>query len=224
MADGFGVQEFSIHALLSRDARVQPTRTWAQSTGKPENRAMKNTSSSHAVLANDTQASNAADIRSSADSYPMLRRLGGQAYQLHAAARAADHYLGLDDARDRETGAWLISCAFGIAAELAADLDGLAKLLKDRPGEGAFAAELRPLRTRAHQLHASTRAADHFLEQDNNEDRSTGSWLIAYALGIAEKMASELDDVASRLKRGAGDAATFSDVGAGGRTLRDVAA
>jgi hypothetical protein len=178
----------------------------------------------HAMV--DAEASNAADIRSASDAYPMLRRLGGQAYQLHAAARAADHYLGLDNSVDRETGSWLISSAFGIAQELATELDGLAKLLRDRPGDAAFSSELRHLRTRAHQLHAATRAADHFMEQESNEDRSTGSWLIAYALGVAEKLASELDDMASRIKRGANEPVpAFSDVGAGGsRLLRDVAA
>ena len=57
------------------------------------------------------------------------------------------------------------------------------------------------LRTRAHQLHAATRAADHFLEQDNNVDRSTGSWLIACALGLAEKLANELEELANGMRR-----------------------
>lgn len=173
----------------------------------------------------DSEASNSADIRSAEDAYPILRKLGGQAYQLHAAARAADHFLGLDESGDRETGAWLISSAFGIAEELASELDGLAKTLRDRPAEAALASELRPLRTRAHQLHATTRAADHFLEQDSNEDRSTGSWLIAYAVGVAEKLAAELDDMASRLKRGDGESvSSFSDVSSSGRLLRGAAA
>jgi hypothetical protein len=181
--------------------------------------------SSHAMLAPETRASNAADIRSAADAYPILRKLGGHAYQLHAAARAADHYLGQDNGTDRETGAWLISSAFGIAEELASELDGLAKILRERPGDAGFLTELRQLRTRAHQLHATTRAADHFLEQDSNDDRSTGSWLIAYALGVAEKLASELEDMASRLKRGSAEAVpAFSDIGASGRPLRDIAA
>lgn len=179
----------------------------------------------HAMSASASDASNVADIHSVGDAYALLRKLGGCAYQLHAAARAADHFLALGERGDRETGAWLISSAFNIAEELAIDLDGLAKILKDRPGDAAFNAELRQLRTRAHQLHATTRAADHFLEQESNEDRSTGSWLIAYALGVAEKLASELDDMASRVKRSAHDAApAVSDAGSGARGLRDIAA
>jgi hypothetical protein len=177
----------------------------------------------HALANSSNEASN--EVRSAGDAYPLLRKLGGNAYQLHATARAADHFLSLENRTDRDTGAWLISSAFGISEELASDLDGLAKTLKDRASEASLTSELRLLRTRAHQLQATTRAADHFLEQDSNEDRSTGSWLIAYALGVAEKLASELDDLASRIKRSGNDAAaTFSDVSAHRGALRDIAA
>jgi len=178
----------------------------------------------------DRQRASASDAlidatpRSSAEAYSLLRKLGGSAYQLRAAARAADHFLGQEGSADRDTGSWLISSAYGIAEELASDLDGLAKTLKDKNGEPSLSQELRLVRTHAHQLHAATRAADHFLEQDNNDDRSTGSWLIAYALGLADKLASELDDLASSLKRGsAGDAAAFSDVNAIGQRSARVA-
>jgi hypothetical protein len=43
-------------------------------------------------------------------------------------------------------------------------------------------------------LHAAARAADHFLDRDSNEDRETGSWLIATASSLAQKLAAELDD------------------------------
>jgi hypothetical protein len=58
----------------------------------------------------------------------------------------------------------------------------------------------------AHRLHAATRAADRYLEGDNTEDRETGGWLITTALGLADQLATELDDVASSLKRPANDA------------------
>jgi hypothetical protein len=55
---------------------------------------------------------------------------------------------------------------------------------------------------RAHQLQASTRAADHFLDQDSSDDRANGSWLVASALNLADKLAGETEDLASSLKRG----------------------
>ena len=139
------------------------------------------------------------------DAYPMLRQLGGRAYQLLAAARGADHFIAQESAEDRDTGSWLIACAVGLAEDLAADLDGLAKNLKANTGEANPAQAFQKLRARAHQLHAATRAADHFLEQDNNVDRSTGSWLIACALGLADKLANELEDLANGMRRSPGD-------------------
>ena len=141
------------------------------------------------------------------DTYATMRQLGGRAYQLLAAARAADHFIAQDSVEDRDTGSWLISCAVGLADELAADLDTLARQLKTGGNDAAQAAGLQKIRARAHQLHAATRAADHFMEQDNSVDRSTGSWLIACALGLADRLAGELEDLANGMRRVPGDAA-----------------
>ena len=139
------------------------------------------------------------------DAYPMMRQLGGRAYQLLAAARAADHFVAQESDEDRNTGSWLISCAVGLAEELASDLDTLGRNMKASGADAALTLGFQKLRVRAHQLHAATRAADHFLEQDNNVDRSTGSWLIACALGLADKLANELEDLADGLRRGPSD-------------------
>jgi hypothetical protein len=147
----------------------------------------------------------------------MMRQLGGRAYQLLAAARAADHFIAQESVEDRDTGSWLIACAVGLAEELAADLDGMAKNLKPAPGDAAHAQAFQKLRARAHQLHAATRAADHFLEQDNSVDRSTGSWLIACALGLADKLANELEDLANNMRRAPGDVALYPNDSAAGR-------
>ena len=151
------------------------------------------------------------------EAYPMMRQLGGRAYQLLAAARAADHFIAQESLEDRDTGSWLIACAVGLAEELAADLDGLAKNLKSSAGDAVLSQGFQKLRARAHQLHAATRAADHFLDQDNNVDRSTGSWLIACALGLADKLANELEDLANGMRRGPGDVALSSNDPAPGR-------
>jgi len=144
-------------------------------------------------------------VKTAADSYLLMRQLGGRAYQLLAAARAADHFIAQEGAEDRETGTWLIACAVGLAEELSTDLDGMAKNLRTAPSDATIAQPFQKLRARVHQLHAATRAADHFLEQDNNVDRSTGSWLIACSLGLADKVASELEEVANGLRRSAGE-------------------
>ncbi len=141
------------------------------------------------------------------ETYPMMRQLGGRAYQLLAAARAADHFIAQESDQDRDTGSWLISCAVSLAEELASDIDGMAKNIKASAGDPTLSHGFQKLRARAHQLHAATRAADHFLEQDSNVDRSTGSWLIACALGLADKLANELEDLANGMRRGIGDAA-----------------
>ena len=107
------------------------------------------------------------------DAYPMMRQLGGRAYQLLAAARGADHFIAQESLEDRDTGAWLISCAVGLAEELAADLDAMGRNLKAGGADAALVLSFQKLRARAHQLHAATRASDHFLEQDNSVDRST---------------------------------------------------
>jgi hypothetical protein len=141
-----------------------------------------------------TSHRDAANQPESDDHSQALRQLGSRAHQLRAATRAADHYCGLDAEEDRNTGSWLMSCAVGLAAELAADIDGVARSLRDAPANAALEAAVSAVRVRAHQLHAAARAADRFLEQENAEDRETGSWLIACALGVAVKLASELDD------------------------------
>jgi hypothetical protein len=113
---------------------------------------------------------------------------------LRAATRAADHFNALDTLEDRNTGSWLMSCALALSADLASDIDGLARSLKERPVDAALQARVSALRVRTHQLHAAARAADHFLDQDSREDRDTGSWLIATASSLALKLASEIDD------------------------------
>ncbi len=134
-----------------------------------------------------------------------LRALGARAHQLRAATRAADHFTARGDEHDTHTGAWLMSCALNLAQELAEDIDALARSFRDSPD-----ARLQPLvaalRVRAHQLHAAARAADHYLEQDTPDDRDTGSWLIATALGLATRLAAEIDDGAGAARRAAADA------------------
>ena len=46
-----------------------------------------------------------------------------RAHQVHAAARAADHFLDGDSAEDQDTGSWLVSTAFTLAKQLAAEVD-----------------------------------------------------------------------------------------------------
>lgn len=141
------------------------------------------------------------------ETYPMMRQLGGRAYQLLAATRAADHFIAQENDVDRDTGSWLISCGVSLAEELAGDLDGMARNIKASATDPALSTGFQKLRARAHQLHAATRAADHFLEQDSNVDRSTGSWLIACALGLADKLANELEELANGMRRGSGEVA-----------------
>ena len=136
----------------------------------------------------------AATPRAGDDASQSLRRLGSRAHQLRAALRAADHYNGRDQADDRNTGSWLTSSAVTLAEDLAADIDSLARSVKEGSADAALQQAVAAARVRAHQLNASARAADHFLDQDNAEDRDTGSWLIASALSLAEKLAAEIDD------------------------------
>lgn len=128
------------------------------------------------------------------DPHKALRQLGARAHQLRAATRAADHFNARDTAEDLHTGSWLISTALMLAGELAAEVDALARSLKDRPSDAALRNTVAQLRVRVHQLHASARAADHFLDQESREDRETGGWLVATALALAHKLAGELDD------------------------------
>lgn len=124
----------------------------------------------------------------------LLRQVGAMAHQLRAATRAADHYTAQDTQADRDTGSWLMSCAVSQAADVAADLDSLARALKERQPDPALLARIAPLRVRAHQLHAAAKAADHFLDQDSRDEQETGSWLIATAQTLAVKLAAEIDD------------------------------
>ncbi len=123
-----------------------------------------------------------------------LRFLGARAHQLRAATRAADHFSQQDTDEDRSTASWLMSCALGLAAELAGDIDGLARSMREESADAALQRGVAGVRVRAHQLHAACRAADRFLEQESVEDRETGSWLIACAQGLAVKLAGELDN------------------------------
>jgi hypothetical protein len=130
-----------------------------------------------------------------------LRALGARAHQLRATTRAADHFTGRSTESDRNTGAWLMSSAVTLSEDLAAEIDSLARSLREGPPEPALQQQVGALRVRAHQLHAAARAADHFLEQDTHEDRDTGSWLIAAALELATRLAGELDDSAVPARR-----------------------
>lgn len=130
-----------------------------------------------------------------------LRALGARAHQLRATIRAADHFTARSTESDRNTGAWLMSSAVTLSEDLAAEIDSLARSLKEGPPEPALQQQVSALRVRAHQLHAAARAADHFLEQDTHEDRDTGSWLIAAALDLATRLAGEIDDSAVPVRR-----------------------
>ena len=152
-------------------------------------------------------ASNASEAINTDDPQKALRQLGARAHQLRAATRAADHFNALDTAEDRNTGSWLMSSALVLADDVASDLDSLARTIKERPADASLRQAVASLRVRAHQLHAAARAADHFLDQDTREDHDTGSWLIATALTLAHKLASEMDDSTVPTKRGANEAA-----------------
>ncbi len=158
------------------------------------------------------------------EAYQQLRRLAGMGFQLRAATRAGDRYLIQDSVEDRDTGEWLISCALSLADDITAELDGLARNWKQRPADAGLGQGLTRLRTRAHQLHAATRAADHFLGQDNSEDRGTGSWLVACALGLADKLANETEDLASAVKRASGEHPAAANVPPGDAAGRRPAA
>lgn len=135
-----------------------------------------------------------------------LRRLGAQAHQLRATTRAADHFIALGVPEDRDTGSWLMSSAVDMADDVANQLDGMGRGLKETPVDAGFAQTVQLLRVRAHQLHAAARAADHFLDLDSRDDRETAGWLIASARGLADKLAAEIDDGASGLKRAPAEA------------------
>jgi hypothetical protein len=158
-----------------------------------------------AVAARDTLADDTSTeaAGTSARSHE-LRRLGALAHQARAAARAADRFVARAKAEDLNTGSWLMSCAVAVSDELAAELDALAKSVRDAAADATIVVPVQRMRVRAHQLHAAARAADHFLDQESAEDRDTGGWLIACALRLAEKLAADLDDTAGELKRSGG--------------------
>lgn len=135
------------------------------------------------------------------DPQQALRMLGARAHQLRATTRAADHFNSRDTVDGRDTGSWLISSALELSRELACDINSLARSLKDHPADATWQNRVSALRVRAHQLHAAARAADHFLDQDTSDDRETGSWLIATARGLADKLACELDDSSAPPRR-----------------------
>ncbi len=140
------------------------------------------------------EARPAADVFDLADPPKALRQLGARAHQLHAAVRAADRFLARDVPEDRNTGSWLMSTALALATDIADDVDALARAVSEKPGDATLRQTVSLLRVRAHQLHAATRAADHFLDQTAREDQETGTWLVATALAQAHKLASDLDD------------------------------
>jgi hypothetical protein len=146
------------------------------------------------------------------EAYQLLRKLAALGYQLRASLIAGDRFLTQDKEDDHDTGVWLVSCALMLSGEITSEIDGLAKQWKPRASEQPLSAALVRLRMRAHQLHAAARAADHFLDQDTSDDRSNGSWLVACALGLADKLASETEDLASALKHSAPDTTVVADV------------
>lgn len=169
----------------------------------------------------DGAAAAAAGPADAAAAYAVLRRLGAVGHQLRALMVAGDRFLTLDTRSDRDTATWLVSCAVVLSKEVCGELDGLARQWRQRAPEPGLANALPPLRTRAHQLHAAASAADHFLDEDNAEDRSTGGWLVACALNLADKLAGEVDDFASRVKRsGHEDMVQIESVEPGAAPLR----
>lgn len=123
-----------------------------------------------------------------------LRRLGALAHQTRASLRAADRFVTQGSPEDRDNASWLVCTAVELAHEVADDLDGLAKGLREAGTDTARHMALAPWRKIAHQLHAACRAADLYLEQDSRDDQDTGTWLIASALGLAHRLAGALDD------------------------------
>jgi hypothetical protein len=123
-----------------------------------------------------------------------LRRLGGLAHQTRASLRAADRFVTQGSPEDRDGASWLVCTAVELAREVATELDGLAKGLREAGIDTARQQALAPWRKIAHQLHAACRGADVFLEQDSRDDQDTGTWLVASALGLADRLAGALDD------------------------------
>jgi hypothetical protein len=146
------------------------------------------------------------------EAYQLLRKLAGMGYQLRASLVGGDRFLAQDKTDDQDTGVWLVSCALMLADEITVEIDGLAKQWKPRAADAGLSASLLRLRTRAHQLQAAVRAADHFLDQDSAEDNTNGSWLVACAMNLAEKLASETEDLASAIKHAGSEAPAATTV------------
>jgi len=134
---------------------------------------------------------------STADKQPRqhsLRRLGALAHQTRASLRAADRFVTQGGAQHHEAANWLVCTAVEMSGEVADDLDGLAKGLREAGSDALRQQTLAPWRKIAHQLHAACTAADVYLEQESRDDHDTGAWLVASALGLADRLASALDD------------------------------
>lgn len=123
-----------------------------------------------------------------------LRRLGGLAHQTRASLRAADRFVTQGSAEDRDSASWLVCTAVELAREVAGELDGLAKGLREAGTDAARQQALAPWRKTAHQLHAACRAADVYLEQESRDDQDTGTWLVASARSLADRLAAAMDD------------------------------
>jgi hypothetical protein len=148
-------------------------------------------------------AANAIDLD---DPTRALRALGSRAHQLRSSVTAADRFIARDSTSDRDTASWLISAAVAMSAEITAEIDSLARHLRERSGDAQMTT-LSALRVCAHQATAAARAADHFLDQETREDRDTGQWLVAATLTLAQKLASEIEDGASSVRRPGSDKA-----------------
>jgi predicted Zn-dependent protease len=135
----------------------------------------------------------------------VMRQLGQRAHQLRATTRAAEHFSAQGSEADRNTGSWLMSCAVAMAGDLAGEVDALSRMIKEQPADVMFKQTVSLLRVRAHQVHAATRAADHFLDGDSAEDQDTGSWLVSTAYTLAKQLAAEVDDSTTPLRRPALD-------------------
>lgn len=123
-----------------------------------------------------------------------LRQLGALAHQTRASLRAADRFVTQDGPQDTATANWLVCTAVDLAHEVAQELDGLARGLRETGTEATRLQAMAPWRRMAHQLHAACRAADMFLEQETRDDQDTGTWLVASARNLADRLAASLDD------------------------------
>lgn len=138
-----------------------------------------------------------------------MRQLGQRAHQLRATTRAAEHFSAQSNEVDRDTGSWLMSCAVAMAGDLASEVDALARMVKEQPADVMFKQAVALLRVRAHQVHAATRAADHFLDGESAEDQDTGGWLVSTAFTLAKQLAADVDDGTTPLRRPAVDKASI---------------